>query len=454
MKTFEYATRIGVSADEAFRWHAREGAFERLQPPWEKIEVIQRTGDIKDGHHVKLAVRIGPITKKWFLEHRNYVEGVQFTDIQLKGPFSKWQHTHHFEKLNDQECILKDTIHYELPFGILGERLLDRFVKSKLKRLFKYRHNVTKRDLETHKKYKRAKSLHIVIAGASGLIGSVLVPFLKTGNHKVSLLSRINGNYGIHWDPETGDLNPKDLEGCDVVINLAGENIGSGRWSEEKKRKILQSRIKSTDLLSQTLAQLDQPPSVFINASAIGIYGVNAEDVDEASPSGSGFLAQVCREWEAATEPAQKAGIRTVITRFGIILSPKGGVLAKLLVPFKLGLGGVIGTGKQWMSWVAIDDVLGALLHVINHSQINGPLNVVAPNPVTNRVFSQTLGQVLHRPTLFPLPAFAAKILLGKERAEELVLSSVKAEPRVLEETGYEFHYLELEPALNHLTGK
>lgn len=453
MKTFEYTTRIGVSAEEAFRWHARDGAFERLQPPWEKIEVIHRTGDIKDGHHVNLAVRIGPITKKWLLQHCNYVEGIQFSDVQLTGPFSKWKHTHHFEKLNEHECLLRDTIHYELPFGVLGERLLDRFVKSKLKRLFKYRHTVTKRDLETHKKYKISKPLHIIIAGGSGLIGSALIPFLKTGGHMVSILTRKNGNRGIHWDPEIRDLNPKHLEGCDVVINLAGENIGSGRWNEEKKKKILQSRVQSTLLLSQTIAQLDRPPSVFINASAIGIYGSKAESADEESQSGSGFLAQVCREWEAATAPARAANIRTVITRFGIVLSPKSGVLAKVLVPFKIGFGGVIGTGKQWMSWIAIDDVLGALLHVLSHPQINGPVNVIAPNPVTNQEFTQTLGKVLHRPTLFPLPAFAAKMLLGQEMAEELLLSSVKAYPRVLEETGFLFHYVELEPALNHLIG-
>lgn len=442
MPIFERSIRIEVPVTEAFEWHKREGAFERLQPPWEKVVVISRSGGIQDGAIVALGL---PFGLKWVLQHCSYKEGVQFKDIQLNGPFKLWEHVHQFEPLSNHECLLKDTITYELPLGLNG--ILNSFMQKKLNQLFAYRHSVTKSDLEAHKGVGKMK---ILIAGATGLVGSALVPFLTTGGHEVSILSRKESSEGIYWNPEKNILPKEKLENFDVIINLAGENI-AGRWTEKKKQKIKDSRIQSTGFLAKAMAELQNPPKTFINASAIGYYGINAKgSVNENSPNGDGFLAEVCKEWEAAALPAQQAGIRTVFTRFGIILSARGGALATMLIPFKLGLGGRVGSGKQWMSWIAIDDVIHAIYHVMINPDLKGAVNFTTPNPVQNEEYTKTLGKVLQRPTLFPLPAFIAKFLLG-EMAEELLLVSVKAEPERLQKSNYSFLFPKLKDALTHL---
>ncbi|KAF3362943.1 hypothetical protein PHSC3_000477 [Chlamydiales bacterium STE3] len=293
--------------------------------------------------------------------------------------------------------------------------------------------------------------MRILIAGAHGLVGSALVPFLKAQGHQVISLTRKKNEGGIFWDPDEGVLSKDALENFDVVINLAGENISSGRWTEAKKKKILESRIKSTHLLVQTLKGLKNPPQKLLNASAVGYYGIESYGaVSENAPNGSGFLAKVCQEWEHAALPAQQAGIKTVFMRFGIVLSARGGALAKMLTPFKLGLGGTLGSGKQWMSWIAIDDLVEAIFFVLNHPELEGAINFVSPEPVTNKEFTKALGATLNRPTFFPLPAWVAKLVWG-EMAEELLLSGVKASPHQLEKSHYSFLYPNLSEALKHL---
>ena len=299
--------------------------------------------------------------------------------------------------------------------------------------------------------------MKILVSGSHGLVGKALIRSLTDDSHEVVRLvrrERIFGDPEVEWHPNQGRIDAQHLEGFDAVVHLAGENIASGRWTSEKKRTIRESRVKGTTLLSESLARLSRPPSVFLSASAIGYYGDRGDEpLTEESMSGEGFLADVCVEWEKATQRAAEKGIRTVCTRFGIILDAKEGALAKMLFPFRMGIGGRIGDGKQWMSWIALDDVVNGLKFLIEDKATRGPVNFVAPNPVTNAEFTKTLGQVLSRPTLFPVPAFAARLALG-EMADALLLASQKVEPNVLEERGFPFYWPTLEPALRHLLGR
>lgn len=298
--------------------------------------------------------------------------------------------------------------------------------------------------------------MKVLVSGSSGLIGSALVPSLTAGGHSVTRLVRSKlkkGEAEVWWDPLGGTLDATGLDGFDGVVHLAGENI-TGRWTARKKAKIRDSRVKGTELLAQTLAGRAQPPKVMVCASAVGYYGDRGDEIlREGSPPGSGFLAQVCTEWEAAAEPARQKGIRVVHLRMGVVLSPDGGALAKMLPPFKMGVGGKVGSGNQYMSWIALDDVVGAIEHALTTEALRGPVNAVAPYPVTNLEFTQALGRVLSRPTVFPMPAGAARLAFG-QMADELLLASARVEPARLSASGYRFRYPTLESALRHLLGK
>ena len=296
--------------------------------------------------------------------------------------------------------------------------------------------------------------MKVLIAGASGLVGSALIPALEADGAEITRLVRSFARTGeIEWHPNQDEIDTDKLKGFDAVINLAGENIAAGRWTDDQKRKIRDSRVNGTHLLSEAIAKLAKRPGLFVCASATGIYGDRGDEVlDEQSDSGGGFLAGVCREWEMATTPALQAGVRTVTLRFGPILAREGGMLAKLLTPFKMGMGGKVGSGKQYISWVAIDDAIGAIRIALSDESIRGPLNVVSPNPVTNEVFTKTLGHVLSRPTGLAIPAFAAKLAFG-EMADEMLLTSQRVMPKRLVEAGYDFQQPELEGALRRHLG-
>ena len=298
--------------------------------------------------------------------------------------------------------------------------------------------------------------MRILLTGSSGLIGHALLTVLTADGHKVVRLVRsqtpARGRH-ISWDPSAEILDRDDLEDFDAVVHLAGETI-VGRWTPEKKARILDSRVKGTRLLCESLVHLRKRPIVLVSASAVGYYGDRGDEVlDEKSPPGSLFLSEVTRAWELATEPARRNGIRVVNLRIGFVLSKAGGGLATMLLPFKLGVGGRVGSGRQYLSWIAIDDVVGAISHSILSDAVHGPVNAVAPNPVTNREFTKTLGRVLWRPTIFPLPVFAAHRMFG-EMADNLLLASARVEPARLLATGYEFQYPQLEDALRHVLGK
>ena len=297
--------------------------------------------------------------------------------------------------------------------------------------------------------------MNVLVSGAGGLIGSALVPALEDDGHRVVRLTRSESGSEnvVNWEPSGGRIDYSSLGGVNAAVHLAGENI-IGRWTPEKKRKILDSRTQGTRLLASALAGMDEKPSVMVCASATGYYGDRGDEVlREDSDIGYGFLSQVVREWERAAEPARAAGIRVVNLRFGIVLSPEGGALGTTLPIFKLGGGGRIGSGGQWWSWVALDDIVGAILHALNTDSLEGPANVTAPNPLTNARYTKILGRVLNRPTFVPVPAPAARIALGQV-ADALLLASARIEPAKLEETGYRFQYPELEGALRHLLNK
>lgn len=454
MPEFVFRSEMPAAAERVFAWHCREGAFGVLVPPWQEVEPIRMPDELVHGAVAEFFVKLGPLRKRWVADHEVSPDELTFVDIQRRGPFRRWRHTHRMIPRTDTTSLLEDRIEYELPGGRLGQLLADRLLQNDLQRMFRYRHDVTRAALRGST--RKDDPMKVLISGASGLIGGVLVPRLTTAGHEVHQLTRRTPQSPTahQWKPSEGQIPADALTGFDAVIHLAGENIASGRWTTSVKRRIEQSRVQGTTLLSETLAGLSEPPRVLISASAIGYYGDRGDEpLDEQSAAGEGFLAEVCQKWEDATRPAREAGIRTIHARFGLVLSARGGALQKMLLPFRLGLGGVVGSGQQYWSWVAIDDVAGALQHLLSAAAVSGPVNVVAPQPVTNRDFTKTLGKVLHRPTVLPLPGFAARTVLG-EMADELLLASQRVEPARLKETGYEFACSDLEAALRHLLGR
>ncbi len=290
--------------------------------------------------------------------------------------------------------------------------------------------------------------MRVIISGASGLIGSALCSELRSGQHDVvTLVRRPAGAGEVQWDPANGVLPADALEGADAVVHLAGAGIGDHRWTAEYKREILDSRVRSTTLLAETIAACTQRPPVFLSGSAIGIYGASDDrELDEQSPVGSGFLADTCRQWEAAALPAAAAGTRVAYLRTGIVLTPKGGALKKMLPLFKLFAGGRFGNGKQWQSWISLPDEVGAICHLLT-SDVEGPVNLTAPNPVTNAGFVKVLGKAMGRPSVLPVPSFGPKLLLGSELAEALLFTGQNVLPKVLQHSGYHFRHPRLDEA-------
>lgn len=297
--------------------------------------------------------------------------------------------------------------------------------------------------------------MHIAVTGSSGLVGAALVSFLTAGGHRViRLVRKPPSGDDVQWDPAEGVKDLSRLEGVDAVIHLAGENIAAGRWTPQRKGEIRRSRVEGTRELCESLTRLSSRPEALVSASAVGFYGDRGDEIlTEDSAPGRDFLARICQEWEAAAEPASRAGIRVVHLRFGMILSPAGGALRKMLLPFKLGVGGRIGSGRQFVGWIAIDDAVVAIHHAVCTESLHGPVNAVSPAPATNAEFARILARVLSRPAIFPTPAFAIRLAFG-EMADALLLTSQRVVPRRLQASGYRFRYPELEGALRHLLGR
>jgi uncharacterized protein (TIGR01777 family) len=455
--TIERSVHLPWPVETVFAWHERPGALERLTPPWEHAEIVERTGGLEDG--ARVVIRIGsPVSVRWVARHRDYERNRQFVDEQVEGPFARWVHHHGFEPDGPDACVLTDRIEYTPPLGVVGGLCAPHLIRPRLEHLLGYRHEVLRRDLESHARFAGRPRLRIAVTGATGLIGRTLVPFLTTGGHAVVRMVRRRKARAdeASWDWELGRIDAERLDGIDAVIHLAGENIGA-RWTPERRRRIRDSRGIGTRFLAETLARLPRRPHTLVSASAIGVYGNRGDErLTETSPTltaTSDFLADVCQEWEAATEPARAAGIRVALTRFGLVLSPAGGTLARLLPAFRLGAGGPLGTGRQYLSWVAIDDLVSAVHHALMTDSMAGPVNVTAPQPVTNLEFSATLGRVLHRPAALPVPAAALRLVFG-EMADVAILASARALPERLIASSYPFRYPTLEGALRHLLGR
>jgi uncharacterized protein (TIGR01777 family) len=303
--------------------------------------------------------------------------------------------------------------------------------------------------------------MKVIVTGSTGLVGRALIRSLLADGHEVTRLVRGDsqgfsapGTAAVHWDPERGEIDAQALEGHDAAVHLAGESVAEGRWDDEKKRRIRESRVKGTTLLAGALAGLSAKPGVLVSASATGFYGSRgAEILREESASGTDFLSEVCREWEKGTLQASQAGIRVVHLRIGVVLSGEGGALQKMLTPFKLGVGGKLGSGSQYMNWITLEDLVGVIRRAVEDESLRGPVNAVAPQQVTNEEFTKAIGHALGRPTLFTMPAFAARLAFG-EMADALLLASTRVEPARLKEAGYEFKHPEIEGALRSVLGK
>lgn len=456
-RTFEKVTRLPVSARRAFDWHLHPGAFERLTPPWDPTKLLAYEG-VRDGEKVMLRV-VAPWPRKWIAIHEDFIDGVQFKDRQAKGPFPKWVHTHRVEPApgagatdpralptgHAGECLMRDSISYRLPLGPLGMIAHALFMKRQINAMFDHRHATLFADLVDHATLAGDRRLKVAVTGASGMIGSALSGYLGCGGHQVTPIKRRDGL--------TFDLDA--ARGCDVLVHLAGEPIVQ-RWNKDSRSRIRRSRVDRTRLLVEALARLPERdrPRVLLSGSAVGYYGNGGDDpLSEASGPGEGLLAEVSREWEEAAAPAAELGIRTVLLRTGVVLSPRGGALKKMLPAFKLGLGSRLSKGTQYLPWITLDDQLRAMYHCMFDDRISGPVNLTAPQPVTNAEFTKTLGRVLRRPTVIPAPAPVMRAVFG-EMVDEVLLQGQRAAPAVLQQYGFTFKQPHLETALRELLGK
>lgn len=489
---FEASCSVPVARETLFRYHERPGALSRLIPPWERVRVVSSDQSLESGSKVELEIKVGPVPFRWVAMHGECDPPHRFEDFQQSGPFAYWRHVHRFLAADPPEqadltnassdrSTLVDEIDYRLPLGRLGSLLGGARVRRQLQAMFRYRHRTTVDDLTLIERHRLPK-LAVAVSGANGLVGEPLSGLLRLAGHRVIRLVRhpspadreagplairpeqrqlASGQLPFASDPAERasvavwqeDAECRRLDGTDAVIHLAGKSIAESRWTERVKREIADSRVQPTRQLCESLARLANPPKTLLCASAIGIYGDRGDEVlDETSAPGEDFLAKVAVDWERACQPAVEAGIRVVHLRFGVILSPRGGALAKMLPPTRLGAGGRFGGGGQWWSWIGIDDVLGAIYHCLANPTITGPVNVVAPEAVTNADFTRELGRVLRRPTLLPAPAITLRLALG-EMADALLLSSAHVRPTKLAATGYAFRHPRLGECLRHLLG-
>lgn len=460
MHEFRQRTTLPFPPADVFAWHERPGALERLSPPWADLRVLERTGTIRDGDTVTLELHKGPLHLRWSLRHRDYEEGHRFVDEQVDGPFESWEHVHTFTPAEGGGCVVEDVVRWQPPMGGAGSALATPTVERELERVFRFRHRRLLHDLTLHARFDGSLRRTVAITGPSGLIGTALRHFLTTGGHRVLRLVRsreaARAPDAVYWSVADGEIDAEGLRAADSVVHLAGEPLVQlPRWTDEKKRKILESRVDGTELVARTLAGMHHGgPGALISASGINYYGGRGDEVlTETSAPGKGFLAEVCQAWEAATRRAEGAGVRVVHSRSGPVMTPAGGMLERILVPFKMGVGGRIGSGRQYVAWIDMDDMVGVLHHALMDPGLSGPVNAVSPNPVPNAAFVDTLARVVHRPSLVPVPAFALKAALG-EMGEETILNGQRARPARLLSAGYRFLVEDLEDSLRHQLGR
>lgn len=454
--------RIGLDfpPQEVFAWHERPGGLERLVPPWTKLGVCSLAAEAEKVPCLQLRLGLGPVRLNWELVRKERRADELLVYEQLEGPFESWRWERRFEPTPAGGTAVVDLVRWKSPPGLLGGAFSEAGVRETLRRALEFQAGSLPVDLDRVQRYGPGAGRSVAITGATGLVGTALGHLLGASGFRVRRISR--SPYGgrgeredwVRWDPGAEQLPSAPLEGLHAFVHLAGESIAGARWTRAKKEAILASRVEGTSLVSRTLAELDRPPEVLISASAVGYYGHRGvETLNEESDPGRGFLAEVCKRWEASTHHARARGIRTVHLRSGLILSARGGPLETLLIPFGLGLGGRIGTGRQYLSWIDLDDQAGIIMHAMTEDSVRGAINVTSPNPVTNRVFTDILGRVLRRPTLIPLPGIAVRALLG-EMGIELLLSGQRVFPEKALSSRYQFRFPHLEDSLRHQLGR
>ncbi|MEM9646566.1 MAG: TIGR01777 family oxidoreductase [Planctomycetota bacterium] len=445
-------SELPVSPRDAFAYHERPGCLERLTPPWERVRVLSSDDSLEVGSEVILQAKAAGIPVRWVARHTAYDPPHSFADTQVSGPFSQWDHRHRFESIAGGSTSLTDDITYRLPMAFLGDRLGGWKARQTIEAMFAYRHRITTDDLSLAAQLPLDPQ-RIAISGASGLVGSGFKAMATLLGHQcrdiVRTPAKSEDEIAVWSDPnEAAKFNE-----VDIVIHLAGKSIAASRWTTTTKQQIRDSRVEKTRVLSEALASCETKPRLLISASAIGIYGERGdEELTEASPVADDFLASVGKDWEAACEPAIRAGIRVVNARLGIVLSPSGGALQKSLTPAKW-FGGRLGSGRQWWSWVGLDDVLGGLYHIIGQDSLSGPVNLTAPQPTRNVDFASELSHAIRRKPLFPAPGFALRLAMG-EMADALLLASTRVVPNKLIQTGYRFRFPELGDQLRYCLGK
>lgn len=436
--SIEYSSSVDHPIETVFEWHARPGAFERLMPPWQPVHLIEEAGSLADGRAV-----IGlPGGLRWVARHSDYDPPRRFVDDLVSLPV-RWHHVHLFAPDGLSRTRVTDAVATPIPASIL-------------RRTFAYRQTQLRDDLaaiaEVHQLDATART--VAVTGSSGLVGTALCAFLSTAGHRVIRLVRRAPRTDAErmWNPD--DPDPRALEDVDAVVHLAGASI-AGRFSEQHKSAIASSRIEPTRRLADAMVQA-QGPRVLVAASAVGYYGSDRGDevLDEGAGNGSGFLADVVARWESATERAVDAGVRVVTLRTGVVLSARGGMLKLLRPVFLAGLGGRVGAGRQWLSWIDLDDLTDVYARALVDEGLTGALNATAPNPVRNGELSATLGRVLRRPALLPVPTPALGAVVGADGVREVACASQRVAPRRLEEAGFHFRRPRLEASLRHQLGR
>nr|WP_319394601.1 TIGR01777 family oxidoreductase [uncultured Desulfobacter sp.] len=452
---FTHKTTIHAPVSKVFAWHAKAGAINRLTPPWAPLALVSRKGrGIDKGVEVTFKIKVFGIPMTWQARHIDYKENQMFRDHQLKGPFAEWEHSHLFHEQTADSTVMEDRVKFRLPFGIFSLPFYG-YAKKELERMFTYRHRVLKHDMEH--RVGKIPTQRILISGGSGPIGKALVSFLTTCGHDVIRLVRdpsLRSEGTCFWDPYQNIFDVDAVGPVDTVINLNGLDISRGRWTSRQRAKILDSRVIPTRVLVEKMKRMGRPPGTFISASAIGFYGDCGDDrLTEKSEGKDCFISRVCSQWEAASMGAEKAGIRTVQLRIGVVLTPAGGALERMYLPFLMGLGPRLAGGGQYMSWIGMEDVLGSILHILGNDEIRGPVNLTAPEPVTNGEFTRTFARVLGRRAPFVLPEVVVTALWG-EMGKETLLASARVLPEKLIKSGYRFMYPRLETALGHELGR
>lgn len=464
-RLFEWNSEFSCSAEKLFQYHANPGAIDRLIPPWENVSVVERGDSIAVGTEVVLQQKLGLFKLRWLARHTQLDAPRSFQDTQISGPFAAWQHDHLFEPKGPDRCLLHDLIHFDLPWSPLSNPAVP-MVRGILRRMFVYRHETTRRDLDLQDyldTWLAGRKLRIAITGSSGLIGSRLVALASVLGHQVVRITRPEsrsasskiGTVGqqVVWDPNSGFSDLDAMQDLDAVVHLGGFGIAEKRWTEETKRKIRASRIDGTHALVQALRKLSSPPKALVCASGVGIYGdCGNRECLEDSPPADDFLGQVARDWEEAAKTYTETGNRVAVGRLAMVLHPRQGALAKMLPLFRWGLGGQVGSGKQYWSWIHVDDAAAAFLFLAACPEATGPYNFAAPHATTNSEFTRLLGRAVSRPAWLPAPAPALRIAMG-EMADALLLASTRAIPHKLEHIDFPFRARRLEDALGQLLG-